>query len=199
MTVKLPVASSQAHDIPHAGDHAGGSRTPFDFHEASEKAAHDERLKKSVNYAVLKQYVARQEMMASLPNADALRTLAGQIKQHALDHLDFYLEQSKTNVEKRGGHVHFASNGPEAREIIMKIARDAGCKKVIKSKSMVSEEIELAHHMEAAGLEVVETDLGEFIVQMDHDTPSHIVAPIVHKDRKSIATLFSAYFGTPYK
>jgi L-lactate dehydrogenase complex protein LldF len=198
MAVKLPVASSQGHDIPHAADHEAGFRESFNFHEASEKAAHDERLQKSVNYAVLKQYVARQEQMAALPNADALRTLAGEIKQHALDHLDFYLEQLKANVEKREGHVHFAANGPEARAIIMKIARDAECKRVIKSKSMVSEEIELAHHMEAAGLEVVETDLGEFIVQIDHDKPSHIVAPIVHKDRQSIATLFSAYFGTPY-
>src|SRR3954463_12125752 len=198
MTVKLPVASSQAHDIPHAGDYAAGFGESFNFHEASEKAAHDERLKKSVNFAVLKQYVARQEMMATLPNAEAMRTLAGEIKQHALDHLDYYLEQLKTNVEKRGGRVHFASDASEAREIILKIARDAGCKRVIKSKSMVSEEIELAHHMEAAGLDVVETDLGEFIVQIDHDKPSHIVAPIVHKDRQSIATLFSKYFGTPY-
>src|SRR2546421_5912897 len=131
MAVKLPIRSSQAHDIPHAGDYEAGFRASFDFHEASEKAAHDERLKKSVNFAVLKQYVARQEMMATLPNADALRTLAGEIKQHALDHLDFYLEQLKVNIEKRGGHVHFAANGPEARESIMKIARDAGRKKGI--------------------------------------------------------------------
>src|SRR4051794_23085321 len=80
----------------------------------------------------------------------------------------------------------------------MKIARDAGCQKVIKSKSMVSEEIELAHYMERAGLDVVETDLGEFIVQIDHDKPSHIVTPIIHKDRASIAELFSNYFNTPY-
>src|SRR5882762_10589315 len=80
MAVKLPLHSSQAHDIPHAADYAAGFREHFDFHEASEKAAHDERLKKSVNFAVLKQYVARQEMMASLPNAEALRTLAGEIK-----------------------------------------------------------------------------------------------------------------------
>ncbi|HEV8605577.1 MAG TPA: LutB/LldF family L-lactate oxidation iron-sulfur protein [Tepidisphaeraceae bacterium] len=198
MAIKLPVHSSQAHDIPHAADYEAGFGEHFDFNEASTKAAGDERLKKSVNYAVLKQYIARQEQMRDLPNAEELRTLAGEIKQHALDHLDYYLEQLKENVEKRGGRVHFASNATEARQIIMKIARGAGCKRVIKSKSMVSEEIELAHHMEAAGLDVVETDLGEFIVQIDHDKPSHIVAPIVHKDRKSIATLFSKYFGTPY-
>src|SRR5882762_2164657 len=143
MAVKLPIHvqagkpalqnSSQAQHIPHAQDYEAGFRESFDFHEASTKAAADERLKKSVNNAVLKQYIARQEMMKTLPNAEALRTLAGEIKQHALDHLDYYLEQLKENVERRGGRVHFASNGPEAREIIMKIARDAGCKKVIKS------------------------------------------------------------------
>src|SRR5258706_15836182 len=163
MAVKLPIHNSVAQGIPHAQDYEAGFGESFDFHEASVKAASDERLKKSVNNAVLKQYVARQEMMKTLPNAEALRTLAGEIKQHALDHLDYYLEQLKANVEKRGGKVHFAANGPEARAIIMKIARDARCKKVIKSKSMVSEEIELAHHMEAAGLEVVERVLGGFM------------------------------------
>lgn len=171
---------------------------PFDFHAASVQAAGDENLKRSINNAVLKQYTARQSIMNDLPDADALRTLAGEIKQHALDHLDYYLEQLKTNVEKRGGHVHFAANAAEARKLILDIAVKARCSRVIKSKSMVSEEIELAHAMEHAGMDVVETDLGEFIVQISHDKPSHIVAPIVHKDLKSIALLFSEYFKTPY-
>jgi L-lactate dehydrogenase complex protein LldF len=171
---------------------------PFDFHAASVRAAGDEQLKRSINNAVLKQYTARQAIMNDLPDADALRTLAGEIKQHALDHLDYYLEQLKANVEKRGGHVHFAANAAEARQLILDIAVKAHCGRVIKSKSMVSEEIELAHAMEHAGMDVVETDLGEFIVQISHDRPSHIVAPIVHKDLKSIARLFSEYFKTPY-
>ena len=170
----------------------------FDFHSVSVKAAGDEKLKAAVNNAVLKQYNARQLRILDLPNPDALRTLAGEIKGHTLDHLDYYLDQLKANVEKRGGKVHFARTAPEARRIIMDIARNAQCQRVIKSKSMVSEEIELAHHMEAAGLDVVETDLGEFIVQIGHDKPSHIVAPIIHKDKASIAKLFSEYFGTPY-
>src|SRR5207302_2614373 len=94
---------------------------------------------------------------------------------------------------------HFAADGDEARRIILDIARAHGCHRVIKSKSMVSEEINLAHVMELAGLDVVETDLGEFIVQIAHDKPSHLVAPIVHMDVQSIAKLFSEYFGTPYK
>lgn len=177
-------------------DQAEASR--FDFHSVSVKAAGDEKLKAAINNAVLKQYTARQLRLLDLPDADALRTLAGDIKGHTLDHLDYYLEQLKANVEKRGGKVHFARTAPEARRIIMDIVRNARCQRVIKSKSMVSEEIELAHHMEAAGLDVVETDLGEFIVQISHDKPSHIVAPIIHKDKASIAKLFSEYFGTPY-
>ena len=133
-----------------------------------------------------------------LPDSDRLRTLAGDIKQHALDYLDYYLDQLVANVEKNGGHVHFASTGADARRIILDIARQAQCTRVIKSKSMVSEEINLAHALELAGLDVVETDLGEFIVQISHDKPSHLVAPIVHKDKASIAKLFSEYFGTPY-
>src|SRR5687768_2529137 len=177
---------------------AQAAASKFDFHSVSVKASGDERLKRSINNAVLKQYTGRQLRMLDLPDPDAIRTLAGNIKKHTLDHLDFYLEQLKANVEKRGGTVHFASTAAEARKLILDIARNAGCTRCIKSKSMVSEEIELAHHLEKAGMDVVETDLGEFIVQIGHDKPSHIVAPIIHKDKASIAKLFSEYFGTPY-
>src|SRR4051794_35664483 len=170
----------------------------FDFHKVSVKAAGDEKLKTSINNAVMRQYSARQLRLLDLPDSDALRQLAGRIKQHALDNLDYYLEQLTENVRKNGGHVHFAADGKEARRIILDIAARANCTRCIKSKSMVSEEIDLAHAMELAGMDVVETDLGEFIVQIDHDKPSHLVAPIVHKDKASIAKLFSEYFGTPY-
>lgn len=170
----------------------------FDFDEASVAAAGNTKLKASINNAVLRQHLARQLRILELPDSDALRSLAGKIKQHTLDNLDYYLEQLVVNVRKNRGHVHFASDADEARRVILQIAADAECTRVIKSKSMVSEEINLAHIMEAAGLDVVETDLGEFIVQIDHDKPSHLVAPIVHKDKASIAKLFSEYFGTPY-
>jgi L-lactate dehydrogenase complex protein LldF len=170
----------------------------FDFHSVSVKAAGDEKLKRSINNAVLRQHVARQLRVLELPDSDKLRVLAGDIKQHALDNLDYYLEQLHANVEKNGGHVHYAAEAEDARRIILDIAKDHDAKRVIKSKSMVSEEINLAHIMEAAGLDVVETDLGEFIVQISKDKPSHLVAPIVHKDKESIAKLFSEYFKTPY-
>ncbi|HUB25657.1 MAG TPA: LutB/LldF family L-lactate oxidation iron-sulfur protein [Tepidisphaeraceae bacterium] len=170
----------------------------FNFADASTSAAHDERLKNAVNNAVMRQYLARQDRLKELPDSDRLRTLAGEIKQHALDHLDYYLEQLKSAVERNGGHFHMVSTAEQARELILDIAKKAKCNSVIKSKSMVSEEIELAHEMERRGMDVVETDLGEFIVQISHDKPSHIVAPIVHKDKASVAKLFSEYFKTPY-
>ena len=170
----------------------------FDFHKVSVKAAGDEKLKRAVNNAVLRQDTGRQMRLLDLPDADKLRTLAGDIKQHTLDYLDFYLEQFISNVDKNGGHVYLATTGEEAKKIVLDIVKKAGCKRVIKSKSMVSEEINLAHVMELAGLDVVETDLGEFIVQIGHDKPSHLVAPIVHMDRQTIAKMFSEYFNTPY-
>lgn len=170
----------------------------FDFHRESVDASHNERLKKAVDNAVVRNDKGRQLKLLELPDSDAVRTLAGNIKQHTLDHLDYYLEQLAANVEKKGGHVHFASDGEHAKQIILSLVEKAGVQRIIKSKSMVSEEIELAHVMELAGLDVVETDLGEFIVQIDHDKPSHLVTPIIHKDKASIARLFSEYFGTPY-
>lgn len=181
------VADFHGHEIPD-----------YDFGRESDAAAVNDRLKKAVDNAVVRNDRGRSLRLLELPDSDGLRTLAGDIKQHTLDNLDYYLEQFQRNVEKKGGTVHFASDGAHARKIVFDIIKNANCSKVIKSKSMASEEIELSHVMEAAGIDVVETDLGEFIVQIDHDKPSHIVTPIIHKDVKSIATLFHNYFKTPY-
>jgi len=189
---KSPLDPDSAHFVQQA------VASKFDFHSISTKAAGDERLKASINNAVMRQYTGRQLRLLELPDSDALRTLAGEIKQHTIEHLDYYLEQFAANVRRNGGQVHFAADADEARQIIVNIAREAHCTRCIKSKSMVSEEIDLVPALEAAGMEVVETDLGEFIVQISHDRPSHLVAPIVHKDKASIAKLFSEYFGTPY-
>ncbi len=170
----------------------------FDFQRASIDAMQNARLSTAVTSSSLRKYTLRQQQMATLPNSDAMRSLAASIKQHTIDHLDYYLEQLEQNVTRNGGKVHFASNGEEAHKIILGIARQAGCARVIKSKSMVSEEIDLAPELQRAGMDVVETDLGEFILQISGDRPSHIVAPILHKDRASVGTLFSEYFKTPY-
>jgi L-lactate dehydrogenase complex protein LldF len=172
--------------------------TDFDFQKLSTKSTADDRLRNAVSANTLRQYEGRRDGMLDLPNPDALRALAGEIKQHTLDNLDYYLEQFQSAVEQNGGQVHYAHDGAAAQKIIADIAKKSACTRVIKSKSMASEEIELAQHLEAAGLDLVETDLGEFIIQISHDKPSHIVAPVMHKDRASIAKLFSEYFKTPY-
>ena len=117
----------------------------------------------------------------ALPEFEALREVAKDIKNHTIANLDLYLEAYEKNARAAGAIVHYAETAVDARELILKICRDADAKVVTKGKSMVSEEIGLNAHLEAAGgIEVVETDLGEYLVQIRHETPSHIIAPAIH-------------------
>jgi len=119
-----------------------------------------------------------------------LRRLAGQIKQHTLEHLDHYLQLAEKRFREKGVKVHFASTGDRCNRIVLDILQQNNCRKVVKSKSMLSEETELNRFLSEHGVESVETDLGELIVQLDHDQPSHIVAPIIHKNRREVAECF---------
>jgi len=121
---------------------------------------------------------------------DRLRELAGEIKQHVIENLDTYLPAVEAKLKQNGVQVHWASTAESACEAVLRILRARGATKVVKSKTMVSEEIELSEFLEKNGVESVETDLGEFIVQIDHDHPSHIVKPIIHKNRRQIAQSF---------
>jgi L-lactate dehydrogenase complex protein LldF len=112
-------------------------------------------------------------------------------------HLDRYLETFAANAEKRGAMVHWASDAAQANAIICKLARDRGARTVVKSKSMTTEETHLNEALEAAGLQVVETDLGEYIIQLAHETPSHIIAPAIHKTKAQVSELFTSTLGTP--
>jgi L-lactate dehydrogenase complex protein LldF len=138
---------------------------------------------------------ANRRGYAALADSDRLRDHAKRIKEHTLAHLDAYLEQLEAAVIARGGHVHWARTAEEARQIIVEIAEEAGCRRVVKSKSMTTEEVHLNPALEAAGLEVTETDFGEFIIQLAGERPSHLVAPAVHHTRQSIARLLSAHTG----
>ena len=129
---------------------------------------------------------------------DALRKLAGRIKQHTIEHLDTYLEQAAQRLEERDARVHFAADAESACRTIAAILERRHAKRVVKAKTMVSEEIELAHHLEQKGIECLETDLGEFVVQISHDSPSHIVKPIIHKNRREIADSFEKHGLGPY-
>src|ERR1043165_2413800 len=119
-----------------------------------------------------------------------LREIAGEIKQHAIENLDTFLPQVEAKLKANGAQVHWASTAEAACEDVLKIMRARGATKMVKAKTMVSEEIELAHFLEQHGMEALETDRGEFIVQIDDDHPSHIVRPIIHKNRREIAQSF---------
>src|SRR5207245_10135734 len=126
---------------------------------------------------------------AALADSDALRDHAKRVKEHTLAHLDKYLEQLEASVQKAGGHVHWAADAEEARRIVIQIAQQKRCKRAVKSKSMTTEEVHLNPALEAAGIEVTETDFGEFIIQLAGERPSHLVAPAVHHTGESVAQI----------
>jgi L-lactate dehydrogenase complex protein LldF len=132
---------------------------------------------------------------AALADSSDLRDHAKRIKEHTLAHLDRYLEQLEAAVLRLGGHVHWAATAEDARRIVVDIARSRNCRRLVKSKSMTSEEVHLNPALEAAGLEVTETDFGEFIIQLAGERPSHLVAPAVHHTRESIARILSRQAG----
>ena len=134
----------------------------------------------------------------SSPAWESWREEARRIKAHTMDHLDLYLELLQENVAKNGGQVHFARDAAEANAVVAHIVETRGVKVVTKGKSMVSEELDLNHFLEAAGVEVYETDLGEYIIQLAGETPSHLVAPALHKTKEQVAQLFADKLGVPY-
>ncbi len=138
-----------------------------------------------------KTHEARTKLLFDhFPDANRLRELAGDIKQHVIENLDTYLPQVEAKLKANGVQVHWAATAEDANQAVLSILQKRGAKKMVKAKTMVSEETELAHFLEKHGVECLETDLGEFIVQIDHDHPSHIVRPIIHKSRREVAVCF---------
>lgn len=140
---------------------------------------------------------SRDTVVEEFPIAEELRDRARAIRLHALSHLDRLLSHFADQVSALGGQVHFASDADEANRIIGDILLEEGASLIAKSKSMVTEEIELNAHLETIGLEVVETDLGEFIAQLAGDAPSHIIAPVLHMTRSDVGEVFAEKLGTP--
>ena len=132
----------------------------------------------------------RLDAMARLPEFEALRDDAKAIKEHTLVNLDSYLKAYEAKVLESGGHVHWAADGADACDIILGICRDAGAKTVTKGKSMISEEIAVNEYLEKNGIEPIETDLGEYIIQLRHEPPSHIIAPAIHLSKEQVAETF---------
>ena len=133
----------------------------------------------------------RADRVAELENFPAIRDAAAEIRARALRDLDFYLEAFERNATALGAVVHWAETTADVNRIVCELAAQYGVKKVVKSKSMVSEECALNDALEAAGVQVVETDLGEYILQLAKEPPSHIVAPVVHKSKDEVSDLFA--------
>jgi L-lactate dehydrogenase complex protein LldF len=128
---------------------------------------------------------------AWLPDYQELRTHASALKKHTLDNLDHYLEQFERNVVVHGGKVVYCKDATEVSDFVLKMAKDRSASLIVKSKSMTTEEIDLNERLEHHGLESVETDLGEYILQLAHEKPYHIVAPALHKTRYDVADIFT--------
>ncbi len=128
---------------------------------------------------------------------ETYRERAREIKREAIDHLDLYLERFTAQVEENGGQVHWARDADEANRIVVEIARRAGIREVVKAKTMLGEEIELNQALERNGIRPIETDLGEFIIQLAGERPSHIVGPAMHKSRTEVARLFAEKLEPP--
>ena len=128
--------------------------------------------------------------MGMLPEWEELRELASNIKRHTVTHLADYLEQFSDNLEKRGVIVHWAQDADEFNQIVLNILQEHDVEKMVKSKSMLTEECEMNPYLEAHGIDVVETDLGERIIQLMHAKPAHIVMPAIHLTRDQVGEMF---------
>lgn len=162
------------------------------FKERVETNLNDAFMRSAISAAQARFQTRRQARVEELGNWEEWRAHGEEIRKHVLENLDAYLYELSENVAKRGGHVFFAKTKEDASNYIKNIAIQKEAKKIVKSKSMVTEEINLNAALEEAGCKVVETDLAEFILQLnDHEPPSHIIVPSLHKNRHQIREIFA--------
>jgi L-lactate dehydrogenase complex protein LldF len=160
------------------------------FKENVSQAIADENLRAALSKLSEGFPAKRLEAVSRLPEFEALRDQARDIKSHVLQNLDFYLEKFEAQVIKSGGEVHWCRSAAEARSTILRISRDAGAQTITKSKSMIGEEIGINEHLEHHGIQPIETDLGEYIIQLRKERPSHIIAPAIHLSMEQVADTF---------
>jgi L-lactate dehydrogenase complex protein LldF len=167
------------------------------FIRAAEIAVHDKEMQSAVKSGTMNAHLRRIEAMYrhSVEHGEMMRQQAARAKRYALRNLPELLEQAEANLKANGVEVLWAIDAAEANQHVLDIARKHGVKRIIKSKSMLTEELALNDVLEASELEVVETDLGEFIIQINHEHPSHIVAPVIHKTKPSIRDIFVRELG----
>jgi L-lactate dehydrogenase complex protein LldF len=190
-----PIRARTPHEPQPRGARDRGNR-PVDQIEASQRfiaateheKAHDERL--------WDMRLRRDKAAHALPEWEEMRSLASQIKEHALTHLDQYLEQFEAAAKANGVVVHWAADGAEHNRIVHEILKERNAKTLIKSKSMLTDECGFRPYMAGVGIEVIETDLGERIQQLDGEEPSHIIGPAIHKTRADVAGVFARTLGS---
>jgi L-lactate dehydrogenase complex protein LldF len=167
------------------------------FPIAAKVAMGDAQLRRNVRHATDVIQAKRALVVGEMPDWQALREAGKQIRQHTMENLDFYLEEFEANCTRAGGVVHWARDAEEARQIIVSLVKASGSDEVIKIKSMTTEEIQLNAALEAVGVQPVETDLAELIIQLGQDRPSHIVVPALHKNRQQIREIFRQKMNLP--
>ncbi len=162
--------------------------TSRNFKQNASAALQNETLQRAMGYLGFTQ--KRAEAVARLPEFEALRDQARDIKDHVLAHLDFYLEAYEAKVKASGGEVHWCRTPEDARQVILSLCRSVNAKTVTRGKTMIGEEIALNPFLEANGIQPVETDLGEYIIQLRDEPPSHIIAPAIHVTKEQVAETF---------
>jgi L-lactate dehydrogenase complex protein LldF len=172
------------------------SETAASFIAKSTIKAADLEHRRKINFNISKYNAVVPIGKSQFTDVNITRERAKNIKWEAIEHLDKYLLEFEQKITARGATVIWANDTAEALEAIGKICKERNCKTLVKSKSMVTEEIHLNDYLEAAGIESVETDLGEYIQQLDGEPPYHIVTPAMHKSKEDVAKLFASKLGT---
>src|SRR6266699_457313 len=191
---RRPAVAAGIRGPRHASGGSAGVQA-MTFERDARTALADGQLRGALRHATTLFGERRRAALATVPDWEGARDRARAIKDETLAHLDRYLEEFTANAERAGARVHWARDATEACDIIGEIAERRGARTVVKSKSMASEEIHLNAALARRGIEPVETDLGEYIVQLAGETPSHIVVPAIHKTKRQIAALFAAKLG----
>jgi L-lactate dehydrogenase complex protein LldF len=168
------------------------------FNRRAAVALADGRLHENLRRATATALAKRAEMAAQIPDYDAWRRRAAAIRRESWERREELLAQASARMQEAGIHVHRAADAREARSLAGTIAREAGAKLIVKGKSMLTEEIGLNAHLANEGIEVLESDLGEYIVQLAGQMPSHITAPALHLNRSQVGRLFAEKLGVPY-
>jgi len=167
------------------------------FLASAEKVAFDIGHREKIKFNISKYDSAVKKGKSRYRDLELAKFRAARIKREVVEKLPSFLLQFERSITKNGAKVYWAENAEDAVKIAVHFAREANAKTLVKSKSMITEEIELNDHLEKSGIESIETDLGEFIVQVAGEKPYHIVTPAMHKSKEDVAELFHKHFNTP--